>query len=419
LAPALDIESQGVREVMEGRLGIDVVDKASEVLGGLGKMRNEVQKLMRDKEFMGYIESSFVKADEEAVRKEILGATSFLRHAWAYYRLDNDEFKGTEELFNEAAEESRGIGDYEGYLVDRGWALRVEAIKGSLVGDELTKLRNEFQQLYKETFNEKRFMLRAQYLYIASSTLGNYLVSLALTGDDKKISKLLEGHWWVLNADKKVSTLTRLTLDALLGHRVELSCELKGKLSVNPEELIDAFGSDMYSDFLPALRVVLGIVKPEDGHGECNSIEDSMKRRDCRDAVSAVMDDSDAVRRLRERLINGFHEQISGNEKSSRLRELGFDANALISEFGNLVGRLDGKSLVQLIAHTTSLAQLALMLYALINGDEKLAKAHALMGAPYYGKLPARLFLEAYKACCDLNSESFRSAVAKLFFFHA
>ena len=419
LAPALDIESEGVREVMEGRLGIDVIDKASEVLGGLGKMRNEVQKLMRDKEFMGYIESSFVKADEEAVRKEILGATSFLRHAWAFYRLDNDEFKETEELFNEAAEESRGIGDYEGYLVDRGWALRVEAIKGSLVGDELTKLRNEFQQLYKETFNEKRFKLRAQYFYIASSTLGNYLVSLALTGDDKKISKLLEGHWWVLNADKKVSTLTRLTLDALLGHRVELSCELKGKLSVNPEELIVAFGSDMYSDFLPALRVVLGIVKPEDGHGECNSIEDSVKRRDCRDAVLAVMDDSDAVRRLRERLINGFHEQISGNEKSSRLRELGFDANALISEFGNLVGRLDGKSLVQLIAHTTSLAQLALMLYALINGDEKLAKAHALMGAPYYGKLPARLFLEAYKACCDLNSESFRRAVAKLFFFHA
>ena len=89
----------------------------------------------------------------------------------------------------------------------------------------------------------------------------------------------------------------------------------------------------------------------------------------------------------------------------------------MISEFGNLVGRLDGKSLVQLIAPTSSAARLALMLYALINGDEKLAKAQALMGTTYYGKLFARLFLEAYKVCCDLNSsEPFRRAVAKLFF---
>jgi hypothetical protein len=58
------------------------------------------------------------------------------------------------------------------------------------------------------------------------------------------------------------------------------------------------------------------------------------------------------------------------------------------------------------------------MLYALINGDERLAKAHALMGALYYGKLLGRLFLEAYRACCDLGSEGFRHAIAKLFFYH-
>jgi hypothetical protein len=208
-------------------------------------------------------------------------------------------------------------------------------------------------------------------------------------------------------------------LNALLGHRVELSGGLKGKLSVKPEELIDVFGSEMYSEFLPALRVALGIVKPEDGLEECDSIEDLTKRRDCEDAVSAVMNDSDAVRRLREKSINDFHEQISGNERSGWLRELSFDVNALIGEFEKLVGGLDSKSLVQLIAPGSSMAQLALMLHALINGDEKLAKAHALIGAThYYGKLPTRLFLEAYKACCDLSSEPFRRAVAKLFFFH-
>jgi len=33
-------------------------------------------------------------------------------------------------------------------------------------------------------------------------------------------------------------------------------------------------------------------------------------------------------------------------------------------------------------------------------------------------KLLGRLFLEAYKECCDLESESFRLAIARLFFYH-
>jgi hypothetical protein len=59
------------------------------------------------------------------------------------------------------------------------------------------------------------------------------------------------------------------------------------------------------------------------------------------------------------------------------------------------------------------------MLRALINGDEELAKAHALMGAVNVGKkLPTRLFLEAYRECCDLNNDGFRRVIASLFFFH-
>uniref|UniRef100_UPI0013902D94 hypothetical protein n=1 Tax=Caldivirga sp. MU80 TaxID=1650354 RepID=UPI0013902D94 len=134
--------------------------------------------------------------------------------------------------------------------------------------------------------------------------------------------------------------------------------------------------------------------------------------------VLAVMNDSDAIWWLRGKLINGFHKQILEKERSGWLRGLGFDTNALISEFGKLVYGLDGKSLVQLIAPDYSMAQLALMLHALINGDGKLAKALALDGASYYGKLLRRLFLEAYGACCDLESESFRLAIAKLFFYH-
>jgi hypothetical protein len=189
----------------------------------------------------------------------------------------------------------------------------------------------------------------------------------------------------VLNADKQASVLTRLTLNALLSPRDKLSTELKGRLIVEPRELIDAFRSDIHSQFLPALIVALGIAKPEDGIKQ--------------------------LRELREWLINAFHNWLKG---------FGFDAESLINEFKGLVNGLDGKSLVQLIAPASSRASLALMLYALINGDERLAKAHAFRGAveAISSKLLTRLFLEAYRACCDLNSESFRRAIARLFFLH-
>jgi hypothetical protein len=420
LAPAL--EHEYVRGLMEEKLGIDVVGKASEVLEELNDMRERVQELMRDEEFMSYVESKFVKADEEAVKIVILEAASLLKEALALYRLDNDELDEAEKLFNEAAEERREIGDYKNELVLRGWALRVEAIKGSLDGDRLTKLVDGFRRLYEKTFDVEHFIPTAEYLSTASARLSDYLVSLALTGDHETINKLLEEHLWVLNADRRISVLTRLMLNALLSPRGGLSGELEGKLRVNPEELINAFESDIDSEYLPALRVAFKMKSPEEGYEECMSIEDSTERRDCEGAVLAVMDDSIAVWWLRGKLIYNFKEQILEKESSGWLRELGFDTNELISEFEKLVYGLDGKSLAQLIAPSNSRARLALMLHALINGNKELAKAHALYGAASVSeKLLTRLYLEAYKECkecCDLKNESFRHALARLFFFH-
>jgi hypothetical protein len=404
LAPAL--EHGIVRRLMEEKLGINVVGKASEVLEELSKLRGLVQDLMRDEEFMSYIESMYIKADEEAVKKEILEASSHLKHALAQYRLDNDELDEAAKLFNETAEEIKEIA-YENYLVARGLALRVEAIKGSLVGDGLTKLVDGFRQLYEETFNKKPFMRTARHLIIVSAILSGYLVSLALTGDHETINKLLEEHLWVLNADRRASVLTRLMLNALLSPRGRLSSELKGKLSVNPEELIDAFESDIDSKYLPALRVAFKMISPEVGIKLCEEFNDEV----CIDFVLAVKGNSTVVKQLREGVINAFNNSLKG---------FGFDAESLINEFKGLVYGLDGKSLVQLIAPTSSMAQLALMLHALVNGDGKLAKAHTLIGTVRAtgSKLLTRLFLEAYKACCDLGKDEFRLAIAKLFLYH-
>jgi len=445
LAPALEYED--IMKLMMETLRInkvdEVIDKASEILKKLGGLEGRIQELMGDEEFMSFVESRYLKADEGAVKKEIkeiLGISSLLRHALARYRLNNDELDKAKELFNEAAKESREIGDYEDYLIDRGLALRVEAIKGPLVCDKLTKLRNEFQRLYEETFSKEHFKLTDRYLGIASGTLGDYLVSLALTGDDKKINELLEEHWLVLRINEQVSVLTRLMLNALLrpkDRKDQLGSELKDKLGIDSRELINAFGSDiyMYIEFLPALRVALGITRPKDETAVCMLINDSTKRMDCMYAISAAMNDNAAVVQLRERLIDTFRGLLF--EKLGLLKELGADADALLNEFRGLVSVLDGKFLVQLIAPENSIARLALMLHALVNGNEKLAKAHALMGTTDLiresefiswfwftsiiiskSKLLMRLFLEAYRVCCDLKSESFRRAIAKLFLYH-
>jgi DNA-binding transcriptional MerR regulator/energy-coupling factor transporter ATP-binding protein EcfA2 len=407
LAPAL--MHKGVRRLMEKTLGIDVVGKANGILEELSRLRGLVQDLMRDEEFRSYAESRQFKADEEAVMISILEAASLLKDALAHHKLDNNELVEAKELFNEAAEEGREIDDYESYLVSRSWALRVEAIKGSLVGDELTKLVDGFRELYEEAFNKERFTPRAGYLSTASGRLGEYLVSLALTGNYEMINELLEEHLWVLNANMEVSVLTRLTLNALISPRGELSGELKSKLSVNLKELIDALRYQMLREYLPALRVALGIAKPEDGIKLCEEFNDEF----CVDLVLAVKGKSNVVKQLRERVINAF------NAFNNSLKGLGIDVESLINEFRELVNGLNGRSLVQLTAPSTSMAHLALMLHALINGNKELAKAHALYGALRVAeKLPTRLFLEAYRACCDLGSESFRLAIARLFFLH-
>jgi hypothetical protein len=422
LAPALRHED--VRRLMKEKLRIDVVGKAtSEILEKLNDMREKVQELMGDKEFMSYIESRFVKADEKAVKIVILKTTSLLKHNLAIYRLNNNELDEAEKLFNEVAEERREIGDYENELVARSLALRVEAIKGSLAGKELVDgFRQLFEKAFNEAFSNERFpMPTARYLSTASATLSEYLVSLALTGNYEMINELLEEHLSVLNAVKRYSVLTRLTLNALLSPKGGLSSELEGKLSVNPEELIDAFGSNMHGEYLPALKVAFKMISPEKGYEECKSIEDSTEKRDCRGAVLAVVVDSVGIWRLRGKLIK-YYKQILESERSGWLRKLGFDANELISEFEKLVYGLDGKSLVQLIAPSISTARLALMLHALINDNKELAKALALYGvASFAGKPPARLFLEVYKECkesCDLGKDEFRHALAGLFFLH-
>jgi hypothetical protein len=312
--------------------------------------------------------------------------------------------------------------------------LGAKAIRDPLAGEDLVRLVDEFRQLYEEA--EKQAEKQPGTLFLGN-ILSGYLVSLALTGGDeeiRRIEELLKEEWRGPGRYSLASILTRLTLNALLSPRGELSGELKDRLFVKPWEFILAFGGG-YIDFdsLPALRAIYGTIKRGDEKRLCEESIDDLLQDLCMHQVSSVIDYSEKLDQrgegnLRQGLINAFQRWISKGEVLDLLKKLGLDAESLNNELRGLIHELSFKSLVPVVSFSfcseheqryCSLVHLIYMLYVLINGNEKLAKAHALAGAMNSsGKLPARLFLEAYRSCCDLKNEGFRRAIAKLFFYH-
>jgi len=103
LAPVLPANlPEHVRELMAKKLGVNVVDKTIKVLKELGKLmkKKNVRELMGDKEFMSFVESFYLKADERTVRRTISGIKHYLKiyamlyrpyieEAWSDFEQDN------------------------------------------------------------------------------------------------------------------------------------------------------------------------------------------------------------------------------------------------------------------------------------------------------------------------------------------
>jgi hypothetical protein len=165
------------------------------------------------------------------------------------------------------------------------------------------------------------------------------------------------------------------------------------RTEISSREIIDAYSDSTYSPFLPALKLALGI---EADHNECEQHDDEEELSVCVYAFLAVKGNKEAMNRLKD-----------------------WVWYRLGSEFYERVKDLDAKLLVQLLAPITSDAQLAFMLYSLINGDTELARRPALLGSMWtVSELLIRLYREAYDSCCDIGDEGFKLALLKLFYYH-
>ena len=359
----------------------DIIAEADVVLNNLEKMAGDASKLVGNKTFMEWIKTITLNLSEEGVRKVISSIEGYFTSRLAGYKLNVDRLDEARKLYDKAAGIAKSIGDITNYLTSRGWILRVDVIKARNL-NEYTNVAKGFEDLWNEALKN---LEPSPYYYLESNlySLGNYLVYLASIGRHGDVEGLLNKYAYLLNYDKKGSVLIKLMLKILGYTRTEISSR----------EIIDAYSDSTYSPFLPALKLALGI---EADHNECEQHDDEEELSVCVYAFLAVKGNKEAMNRLKD-----------------------WVWYRLGSEFYERVKDLDAKLLVQLLAPITSNAQLAFMLYSLINGDTELARRHALLGSmEAVSELLIRLFREAYDSCCDIGDEGFKLALLKLFYFH-
>jgi hypothetical protein len=333
-----------------------------------------------DADFRQWIAARSVAGDAEIVVAGLRSQFMFklarysLRHAVDEKgKIDTGKLREIAKEFEEKAEISRRLNDWGNYLVARGFALRASFLAAES-WEEFLATANGFHLLWEEA---EKYALLPQYLGKVAIALAEYLVYLATSSEIKQIDKLLKERRWLLDYAPRVAVVTRLML-RLFGVRERV--ELK--------EIIEELAQSFEEEFLPALRMWANLT---DRDGALNACVNSVDTELCIDAVMAVTGNKYAAERLKQE----------------------FPLLKLSRE-------LNGKTYVEVISPANSLAQLALMLLATIEGRTDAVRIHGLWASvSYYNEPLLRLlFRSVYENCTDLNSEGCKLALLKLYYLH-
>jgi hypothetical protein len=242
------------------------------------------------------------------------------------------------------------------------------------------------------------------YLRNEVCILAEYLVSLALEGRGDEVSKLLDEEGLHLRRFPHVGVVVRLLLERL-GVKVE---------KPKAQEIAEALRNHIDQVYRPAFNLLMGL--PEGAPDECSELKDEKRALRCLLAVAAVLVDEKAARVLKTAFLELLGEivgdRLKGLAQGSEEREA---VERFHRELQAFVEERDAGAVVQLLAPATSRASFTLMLWALVNGDEELARAHAKhVSIISEEKLLRRLFREAAEA----QGERFELALLKLFYLH-
>jgi len=338
-----------------------------------------------DTDFAGWVTTRSRTGDAGRVVKMWM---SWFMHELARHKLGHAFNEGGElnagkleeaaEEFENAAEIDRKLEQWSDYLASRGLALRARVLAAKSRG-ELLKTAEGFRDLWREA--EEHLEPVAEYLVTAADKLGQYLVYLAASGDKEETVKLLKEWRWLLDYVPEVSVVARLML-RLFG---------VGE-GARQEEVVYVFGPQLSPEFRPALSMLAGRLQIYKIPGECAK---SPKAELCVDAVASAAGDREAAKMLRSVI-----------EK-------------VVPEARPLLDKVDGRTLVEVLAPGGSQAQLAFMLLAAVEGRADAVRLHGLLGSVGLKEPPhQRLFRAVYESCSDLDSEGCRMALLKLYYLH-
>jgi len=368
-----------VGELVRSGLGVsDLVGLSRSILNGLGELRRDVNELLGDAGFRGYVEAREFIADELSMNQVLTSAEARLRHALGSYALVNDKPSEAEAWFNEAVKTLEANSER---LLFEHLALKSRAIATPTL-DGFEDLLNGFRNLALDAYRIYDASPRLSMSVL--SAVSDYLVVSAVLND---LDSIIEGltYFTQMLRDLRlihgfIHVVTKLTINAMLNQPQTLAHHLL----TTPTELINAFRSRVHDIDSATLETALGF-------GGGGGVVD----------VGVV--------------VFGFGEGIGGRV----LNELGINVGELLNEFMGLINSLDGKSLTHLVVPRSAIGRLAAIMHALVEGLHDLARAHALMGLVESStKLQARLFREFYDACCDKDYDNYRLALAKLYLYH-
>jgi hypothetical protein len=370
-----------VGELVRSKLGVsDLVGLSRSILNGLGELRRDVNELLGDAGFRGYVEARGFIADELSMNQVLTSAEARLRHALGSYALVNDKPSEAEAWFNEAVKTLEANSER---LLFEHLALKSRAIATPTL-DGFEDLLNGFRDLALDAY--RMYDASPRLSTTALSAVSDYLVVSAALND---LDSIIEGltYFTQMLRDLRLThgfmhVVTKLTINAMLNQPQTLAHHLL----ITPTELINAFRSRVHDMDSATLETALGL-------GRGGGVVD----------VGAV--------------VSRFREGIEGRGKV--LNELGINAGELLNEFTGLIKSLDERLLTHLMVPRSAIGRLAAIMHALVEGWHDLARAHALMGLVESStKLQARLFRELYNTCCDRDDDNYRLALARLYLYH-
>jgi len=392
LAVALEIDD--LASLVKEQCGLgDLVEEAGAVRKTLEEAArpDKLRKIMEnDADFAKWVTARAVTGDAGLLIEDL---RAWLTYELARYKLnhaldergelDAGKLEEAAGEFKKAAEIREKLKQWDNYLAARGLALRIRILAAKNLKELLEEAKG-FWELWKEA--EEHLELIAEYLTTAASRLGECLVYLAASGDKEKAEELLKKRRWLLDYDREVSVVARLMLRFFgVGEGAKL------------EEVVDVFGPWLSPEFRPALLMLAGRLQRDEAHKECDELSNAQLSMAelCVDAVAAAAGDRVAAKMLR-----------------SAIEEV-------VPEARPLLGKADGRTLVEVLAPGGSQALLAFMLLVAVEGRADAVRLHGLLGSARIKEpLPRRLFRAVYENCGDLNSEGCKLALLKLYYLH-